>query len=56
MANLINTKTAEDILRVLMSQDFFDFHEGEFKRFIDGEPDAKTKEEILKEIELVFCF
>jgi len=48
--------TAQDILRVLVKQQFYEFYEGPFVKYIEGEPDAKTKEEILKEIESLFNF
>ena len=48
--------TPEDILWVIGKQQFYKFYEGPFVEFIEGTDDAKTKEEILKEIESLFNF
>ena len=48
--------TAEDILRFISKQQFYEFYEGPFVEFIEGMDEAKTKEEILKEIESLFNF
>lgn len=42
--------TAEQILDMLMSQTFVDFNNGALANYIDGEEDAMTREEILREI------
>ena len=45
---------AKYILNILKSKDFEEFSKGEFVSFVADEKDAKTEEEILKDITKLF--
>jgi len=44
----------EVILDALEREDFFQWHENDFKEYVEGGDGCKTKEEILKDIDWLF--
>ena len=47
-------KMAEIILSTLQRQKFADFYSGDFDKFISGDSEAKSKQEILEQIVKLF--
>jgi len=44
----------KNVLRVMETQSFSDWYKNDFEDYITGEPDAKTEEEILDDLESIF--
>lgn len=45
---------AQQILRGIQSQDFYDWHAEDFEDYVVGEEKCKSEEDILKDIEDLF--
>lgn len=50
----INNKEAEKILEVLETQSFRNFYEGKFDKYITGEDEKISRDEILQSVVKVF--